>query len=455
MRLVILFLTIGMGISYAGNSYSQVTTLSLKLNNKTVREVFKEIEKNSEYIFLFNRETLNPNRVVSINVEKETINNVLDKLFEGTDNTYKVSDRQVYISKAEKPQQNVIAEPEQQQKRSISGTVVDQKGEAVIGANIVEKGTTNGTVTDIDGRFSLSVNNDAILQISYIGYLTQEISTDGKTAFNIVLKEQATMLEDMVVTALGIRRAEKALSYNVQEVNNKELTTVRSANFMNALAGKVAGVAINSSAAGPGAAVKVIMRGAKSLSKDNNALYVIDGIPMYNSSYGNGVSDGLYSTQPGSEGAADINPDDIESISLLTGPSAAALYGYEGANGVVMITTKKGNTNKTTLTVSNSTLFSNPMMMPKFQNTYGNRNGEVTSWGDATNYRYDPAKFFNTGSHASNSISLSTGNAKNQTYLSAATTNAQGILPGNAYNRYNFTFRNTASMLDDKLTLDA
>ncbi|WP_294081400.1 STN domain-containing protein [Proteiniphilum sp. UBA5384] len=169
MKLIALFLTIGISISYAGNSYSQATTLSLNLKNKTVREVFREIEKNSEYIFLYNRETLDPERRVSINVEKETISNVLDKLFEETDNIYNVSDRQVYISRVEKLKQAEIAEPKQQ-KKTIQGIVVDQEGESIIGANIIEIGTTNGTVTDIDGRFTLQVENNAIIKISYIGY---------------------------------------------------------------------------------------------------------------------------------------------------------------------------------------------------------------------------------------------------------------------------------------------
>jgi TonB-linked SusC/RagA family outer membrane protein len=141
-------------------------------------------------------------------------------------------------------------------------------------------------------------------------------------------------------------------------------------------------------------------------------------------------------------------------MTLLTGPSAAALYGYEGANGVVLITTKRGRADKTSVTVSNSTMFSTPLMMPKFQNTYGNAPGEFSSWGNATAYRYDPAKFFNTGSNVSNSVSLATGNDKSQTYLSAASTNAKGILPNNDYNRYNFMFRNTTSFLDNKLLLD-
>ena len=170
MKLIALFLTLGISISYASNSYSQAKTLSLELKNKTVREVFREIENNSEYIFLYNRETLDPERVVSINVEEETINDVLDKLFAGTENTYKVSDRQVYISKEERQQQTVAIQTEQQQKRAVHGTIIDQDGEPIIGANVIEKGTTNGTVTDIDGNFSLQVEENALLQISYIGY---------------------------------------------------------------------------------------------------------------------------------------------------------------------------------------------------------------------------------------------------------------------------------------------
>jgi TonB-linked SusC/RagA family outer membrane protein len=338
----------------------------------------------------------------------------------------------------------------------INGTVVEADGSPLVSANVIVKGTSLAAMADLDGKFSLKgVTPGQTLVVSYLGFETKEVIIGEETEYNIVLKENISDLEEVVVTALGIKRAEKALSYNVQKISNEELTTVKSANFMNALAGKVAGITINSSAAGPGAAVKVVMRGAKSLSKNNNALYVVDGIPMYNSSYGNNTGDGHYSVQPGTEGAADINPDDIESISLLTGPSAAALYGYEGANGVVLITTKKGRADKTLLTVSNTTTFSTPLVMPDFQNSYGNASGEVTSWGDKTNYRYNPAGFFNTGSNVTNSIALSTGNDKSQSYLSVATTSAKGILPNNRYDRYNFSFRNTTSFLNDKFVLDA
>ncbi len=264
--------------------------------------------------------------------------------------------------------------------------------------------------------------------------------------------EDTQTLEEVVVTALGIKREQKALSYNVQQVKGDELTTVKDANFMNSLAGKVAGVQINSGATGAGGAARVVMRGSKSITKDNNALYVIDGIPMFNVSFGE--SEGQFATQAGSDGVADINPDDIESINMLTGPSAAALYGNAAANGVVLINTKKGKAERTTLTVSNNTTFSNAYIMPEMQNTYGNKSGEFASWGDKTSLRYDPKKFFNTGANVINAITFSTGTDKNQTYASASTTNSTGILPNNSYSRYNFSIRNTASFLNNKLTLD-
>lgn len=208
---------------------------------------------------------------------------------------------------------------------------------------------------------------------------------------------------------------------------------------------------ISSGATGAGGATRVVMRGMKSLTKDNNALYVIDGVPMFNT--GKSGGEGQYGDMGGSDAVADLNPDDIQSVSMMTGPSAAALYGSAAANGVVLITTKKGATERTSLTVSNSTTFSKAYIMPEMQNRFGTSSG-LYSWGDPTSNRYDPSDFFNTGTNIINSISLSTGNDKNQTYLSASTTNTDGILPNNSYNRYNFTARNTTNFLNDRLTLD-
>lgn len=335
-------------------------------------------------------------------------------------------------------------------KVTTTGRVVDAKGEPLIGVSILEVGTTNGTITDIDGNFTLSVNEGATLEISYIGYKTQTLPVRAKLG-QIVMKEDTEVLDEVVVTALGIKRSQKALSYNVQEVKGDALTAVKDANFMNSLAGKVAGVQISSGATGAGGAARVVMRGMKSLTKDNNALYVIDGVPVFNT--GSSGGEGQYGAMGGSDAVADLNPDDIASVSMMTGPSAAALYGSAAANGVVLITTKKGQTEKTNLTVSNSTTFSKAYIMPEMQNRYGTSAG-LFSWGAATDRRYDPSDFFNTGTNIINSIALSTGNAKNQTYLSASTTNSDGILPNNSYNRYNFTARNTTNFLNDRLTLD-
>lgn len=453
MRITIILL-FGIILHVGANSlYSQTVIKTLNLKNATIEEVLNSIEENSNYHFLYNSKLINVDRKVSINTKSQSIETILESIFKQTDVVYKIEGYQIILSKKELNTPNT--QQASQVERKITGTVRDKNGDAIAGVSVVIKGTTIGVMTDIDGFFALMVPDGVkSIHVSFVGMKSREIMLDSKSVYDIVLEDDAVSMDEVVVTALGIKRAQKALSYNVQEVRGDELTIVKSANFMNALAGKVAGVQINSSAAGPGSAVKVVMRGAKSLSKDNNALYVIDGIPMYNSLSGN-TDAGLYSAQPGTEGAADINPEDIESISLLTGPSAAALYGYEGANGVVLITTKKGRADKTTVSVSNNTTFSTPLMMPKFQNKYGNVSGESESWGSETAYRYDPAKFFNTGGNVSNSISLATGNDKSQTYISMATTTANGILPNNEYNRYNFAFRNTTSFLNNKLVLDA
>lgn len=359
----------------------------------------------------------------------------------------------VSVSHAENLQNMTMSA--QDGKVTTKGTVVDSNGFPLIGVSILESGTSNGAITDIDGNFTLQVNAGATLELSYIGYkkLTLPASAD---LGEIVMQEDTEVLDEVVVTALGIKRSQKALSYNVQEVKGDELTAVKDANFMNSLSGKVAGVNINTSSSGVGGATRVVMRGVKSITSNNNALYVIDGVPIFNTN--NGATEGMYSTQPKGEGISDLNPEDIESMSVLSGPAAAALYGSNAAQGVILITTKKGAAGKPKITISNNTTFSKPFMMPEFQTSYLNRADEFRSWGTkaASPYGdYDPAGFFQTGTNVQNSVSLSVGSEKNQTYLSLATTNADGIIKNNEYNRYNFNVRNTTKFLNDKMTFDA
>lgn len=326
----------------------------------------------------------------------------------------------------------------------------------MIGVSILVKGTTNGTVTDIDGKFTLNAPKGSVLEISYVGYKTQSVTVTG-SSLNVTLKEDNEQLEEVVVTALGIKRAEKALSYNVQKVDQSELVRVKDANFVNSLNGKIAGVSINKSATGVGGATRVVMRGAKSIEGDNNALYVVDGIPLFNTTMGATDSGIMGEGSAGTEGIADFNPEDIESISVLSGPSAAALYGSSAANGVILITTKKGKEGKVQISVSSSTEFSKAYMTPNFQTTYGNAKGSYESWGEklANPSSYDPKNdFFNTGTNFINSVTLTTGTKSNQTFASISSTNSAGIVPNNEYNRLNFTFRNTSTFWNDRLQLD-
>ena len=339
---------------------------------------------------------------------------------------------------------------------AVTGTVTDENGEPLIGAGVYVKGHTDmGTVTDLDGKYTIELPSDAqTLVFSYIGMSDVEEAIAGRSVINAVLKTQNSVLEATVVTAMGISKTEKSLSYNVQEMKLENIAPVGS--FVNSLNGKVAGVNINSSSTGVGGGSRVVMRGTKSISNNNNALYVIDGIPMP-SSYGSqpeGIYEGAGQT---GDGLASINQDDIASISVLSGPSAAALYGSAAANGVVIITTKKGSKDSFSVNYSNTTEFSRAYIMPSFQNTYGSSGaGSYQSWGEklASPSDYSPRDFFRTGVNETNSISLSSGTEKNQIYVSMAANNAKGIIRNNDVDRYNFNVRNTTNFLKDKLTLD-
>lgn len=351
---------------------------------------------------------------------------------------------------------NSLSVDQQMNKVTVKGSIVDVNGAPLIGVSILEKGTSNGTITDFEGNFTLNTSSKAILEISYIGYKTLSLVVKPEMG-KITMKEDTEVLDEVVVTALGIKRAEKALSYNVQQVKSEELVRVKDANFVNSLNGKIAGVNINKSATGVGGATRVVMRGAKSIEGDNNALYVIDGIPLFNSNMGNTDSGIMGEGRAGTEGIADFNPEDIESISVLSGPSAAALYGSSAANGVILITTKKGKEGKLSVQFSSSTEFSKAYITPEFQNTYGNKKDIFESWGEKlpTPSDYDPKDdFFNTGTNFINSLTLNTGTKNNQTFASISSTNSDGIVPNNSYDRLNFTIRNTSTFLNDRLQLD-
>ncbi len=343
------------------------------------------------------------------------------------------------------------------QKNKITGKVKDSNGEDLIGVNVVVKGSNKGTITDFDGNFVVEAEKGETLEFSYIGYISKSVLLKSNNSIEIVLVEDTKLLDEVVVTALGIKRSEKALSYNVQKVKGDELTAVKDANFVNSLNGKIAGVNIQKSSSGVGGSTRVVMRGNKSIMGDNNVLYVVDGIPIGNQADRSGNGTGFGGMTSG-EGISSFNPDDIESISVLTGPSAAALYGASAANGVILINTKKGVNGKVRVNVNSSYEAAKAYILPEFQNTYGNVSGESRSWGNKleTPTSYNPKDdFFRIGDTFNNSFNISAGTEKNQTYFSASAINATGIVPNNKYHRYNVTLRNTVKLFNDKLTLDA
>ena len=430
--------------------YGQERTITLNLSKVPLNTALKEIEKQSSMSVVYNTNDVDINRIISIKVSKESLNNVMNQLFKGVNTSFSIVDNHIVLSA-----KNDKVDQQKKTPIAASGTITDAKGEPLIGVSVLVKGTSNGTITDMDGNFKIQAAKGDVLEVSYIGYASQAITLANAQPLKIVMGEDTQALDEVVVTALGIKRSEKALSYNVQQVKGDELTTVKDANFMNSLNGKVAGVNIQRSASGVGGGTRVVMRGNKSIAGQNNVLYVVDGVPIGNKADRSGDGTGFGGATSG-EGIANFNPDDIESLSVLTGPSAAALYGANAANGVILINTKKGAEGTMRLNVSSSVEFANPFVMPEFQNTYGNVSGDYFSWGDKMEHpsSWEPRDFFNTGATFNNSFNLSMGTAKNQTYISASAVNSTGMVENNKYHRYNVTFRNTAKFLNDKLTLD-
>lgn len=437
-----------------GNSQNALVTIDEQ--NISLETVLNKIESQTKYLFIINS-NVDLKQKVSVNAKNSSVATVLNNLFKGTDISYTLEGEHIILSSKD-------ISNAKQEKRTIKGNVRDENKEPLIGVSVQIKGTNTGTITDIDGNFALTANFSLkdVFVISYIGYKRQEVTVRGENTLTITLRDEAQAIDEVVVTALGIKRATKALSYNVQQVSEDELLKNKDANFINALSGKVAGVTINASSSGVGGASKVVMRGSKAISQSSNALYVIDGVPMFNLGSQGGQE---FDSKGTTEAIADINPEDIESMSVLTGAAAAALYGSHAANGAIVITTKKGKEGRLNLTVSQNTDFLRPFRMPIFQNSYGtgdlqNSTSSVEkSWGRKLNSSnrmgYDPANdFLQTGIVTTETIALSTGTEKNQTYFSISAINSKGMIPNNDYNRYNFTFRNTTSFLKDKITLD-
>lgn len=348
-----------------------------------------------------------------------------------------------------------------QQSHKITGIVKDVNGEPIIGANVVEKGTTNGVITGLDGEFTLEASSNTVIEISYIGYISQSVEIKGgKQPLQITLKEDAQKLDEVVVTALGIKRQSRSLGYSTTQVSGNEFTMARDPNLGNALSGKIAGVSVSGNATGPGGSSRVIIRGNASLTGNNMPLYIVDGVPFSNQNLG---SAGQYGGLDMGDGLNNINPDDIESIQVLKGAAASALYGYRGGNGAILITTKSGKKGKPISIEFNNNLTFNTIYDYRDyqtlfgQGTYGNRPidinsaqaseqqswGEALDGGDAINflgniYRYSYVdnwkNFYRTGVNNMSSIAISGASDKITYRFGISNIYEKSILP-NANNQ--------------------
>ena len=326
------------------------------------------------------------------------------------------------------------------QKLTISGVVIDKDlNEPLTGVNVLVKGTTTGTITDFDGKYTLEADANSILVFSYLSMKTIEEPVNGRTKIDVTMVSDAEALDEVVVTAMGIKRESKTLTYSAQTVGGKDLNEIKNVNMINSLQGKSAGLQITPNSTGAGGSSKILFRGNKSISGSNQPLIVVDGVPMMMSVSDSQVKMAYGGERDGGDAMSTINPDDIAQITLLKGASAAALYGAVAANGAIMITTKSAQAGKVAINVSSNTTVESAMSLPKFQNNYGMSDEGTFSWGSklgATSPNY-ARKFYQPGYTTNNSISLSGGTENISSYFSYANVSSNGIMPENDYLSHN------------------
>ena len=413
----------------AETSYSQSARISIEMNNVTVEEVLNEIESKSEFYFLYNNKLINVDRRVSVDVDAENIESVLQTLFKGTDVVYRIADKQIVLSQKDMIQNTEVDGI--QQSKVIIGTIVDASGTPIIGANIMVKGTTNGTISDIDGKFSLEVDKDATLVVSYIGFANQEIRVGNQNNLSITLKEDAEALDEVIVIGYGTtKRKDFTGSVSSVKLENSPIALSPNLNALESLKGNVSGLDIGATNSA-GGQPSMQMRGQKSISGSNDPLIVVDGMIFMGS-------------------INDINPNDIASFDVLKDATSAAAYGSRSANGVIIITTKKGKTGKPTITLnatgSMQTWQNRPELMNgeqwlesvmarnnstdltwlKPQEVANMEAGRETNWLDAST---------RTGWVQDYQVSVSGASEKMNYYLSAAYSDNQGVIVGDDYNR--------------------
>lgn len=467
--LIFLFMSVPMQWAFA--------QLNLNTPDTTLGTVIKQIQSQSNYQFFYN-DKLSTVSVEAVKVQNASLEDVLNRILKGKNITFKVEDNIVYLSEqSENPQNGNQQKPGKE--RKVSGQIIDETGEPLIGVNVLVKGTTNGVITDLDGNYTLTVNEEnPVLQFSYIGYVSKEVGVKDQSVINLTLQSDTQVIDEVVVTALGIKREKKMLGYAVQEIKSDQLNNTGDPSVTSALQGKVAGLQMNTASTGLGGSTKITIRGNSSLSDNNQPLWIVDGVPF---SDNNNSDASFYGGVDRGGASLDINPDDIESISVLKGPNAAALYGSRAGNGVILVTTKKGS-QKTGFGVrySGNFTWTNVAETLEQQDRYGqgqigaNGGADYTtetagSWGpvldgsqqkawNGETYAYSKygdklEDYFDTGFSQNHNVSVSNGTDHSHFRASFGAANSKGVFPNEKLNRVNIDL-NAGTELNKYFSMD-
>lgn len=441
--------------------------ITLAEKDATLESIFKKIEQQSGYHFWYENQLLGQAKKVSVTLRNVSLDVAMNQCLKDQPLTYSIVEKTIVIRKKTAP---LLSAPEpgisvtmHRDFEEVTGRVTNDRGEPVVGATVQVKGTNVATSTDAEGRFRINTpSSSAVLIISYVGFDTQEVTVTGRDNVNVSLVSRQGNMNEVVVTALGIRRQTRGLGYSTASVRPEELTVNRTPNLMNALQGKIAGVNITAPSTGPGGSSKIRIRGQASIGNANNPLIVINGVPVSNTNFGASIGSGVSSD--GGDGFQSINPDDIENMTVLKGAPAAALYGYRAANGVIMITTKsRGAGSGIGVTYNTNYTNETPLDFTDFQYVYGQGEGGVrpttpnpTSGQWSFGERFQPGmrqvlfngldlpyvpqynrvrKFFRNGQNLTNTITLASSGEKGGMNLSLGNMDSKGIVPNNSFSR--------------------
>ena len=436
--------------------------VSIAQSKISLRKIFNVIQQQTGFSILYDNRLIKHAPDISINMQDAELKAVLDFSLKGLPLTYVITDKIIVI------RENLLEKEAVSTSCVLRGFVRDENGLPLEAASVLIRQGKKGASTRPDGSFEIEHLScgEITVVVSVVGYISEEktLTTENLTEpLQFQLQKANNNLSEITITALGISRKARSLTYSTQTVTRQELTTVKSTNVMNSLNGKVAGVQINRTSGGLGGSVRVVIRGDKS-TRNSQPLYVIDGMPIINPI--GGPDAGLYNAGPDAgDIVSTINPDDIESVNVLKGASASALYGSQGSNGVILITTRKGKQGTSRVDFSSNMTMDRVSVLPKLQHEYGQSApatdqspGSEDSWGAKLATPSDGSylkNFFQTGFTFINNISVTSGNDKSSNYLSYSNTENRGILPTSTYRQHTLSFRQTSKFLNDKLTIEA